>query len=215
MFKLCVFDMDGTVIDSLGDIAAAMNRSLEKIGELPYPVEKYKKMVGDGMEILCRRALKDEKRLKELVSLYKADYLKNCCVNSKVYPNMGELIKKLAKGGVKCAVLSNKPHNQVKEIAEKLLDCEDYYEIMGQSERFPIKPAPDALLYLMEKAGADRNETVYIGDSNVDIKFGKAAGVFSIGAAWGFRGEEELLSEGADAVAKDAYELEKILFDNR
>ncbi len=213
MFKLCVFDMDGTIVDSLGDIAAAMNRSLTRLGHKPYPEDAYKNMVGNGMEVLCRRALKGgtEEEIQKLISLYKEDYLKNCCVRSKLYPGTGELINKLCSNGVKCAVLSNKPHNQVTEIAQKLMNIKDYFKILGQTDSFPAKPAPDSLLHLMKEAKAEKSETAYIGDSNVDIRLGKAAGVFSVGAAWGFRGEEELAAEGADRIAHNAAELKKIL----
>lgn len=213
MYKLCVFDMDGTLVDSIEDIAAAMNRSLKKMGRLSYPTEKYNQMVGDGMNILCKRALPDgtEDEISTLISLYKEDYLNNCCVLSKLYPGVAEMIDKLSKVGVKCAVLSNKPDVQVCEIAGKIMDVEKYFKIMGQTENFPIKPAPDSLLYLMKEAGADKSETAYIGDSNVDIRLGKAAGVMSVGVAWGLRGEAELTEEGADAIAHTAEELFDIL----
>ncbi len=213
MFKLCVFDMDGTLVDSIGDIAAAMNRSLEKLGYKTYPVSEYKHMVGDGMEVLCRRAIQgeSEERIQKLTTLYEKDYLKNCCTHSKLYPGMGELIKTLSKNGIKCAVLSNKPHEQVMEIAKKIMDCDDYFKIMGQSDRFPTKPAPDSLLYIIKESGVERSEVAYIGDSNVDIRLGKAAKVFTVGAAWGFRGEDELVSEGASVIAHDSEELKKIL----
>lgn len=213
MFKLCVFDMDGTLVDSIGDIAAAMNRSLEKLGHKTYPVSDYKHMVGDGMEVLCRRAMQgeDEERIQKLIELYKKDYLKNCCVHSRLYPGMSDLIKQLYGNGIKCAVLSNKPHEQVMRIAEKIMDCDDYFKIMGQTDRFPTKPAPDSLLYIIKESGVDKSNVAYIGDSNVDIKLGKAAGVFTVGAAWGFRGENELVSEGASAIAHDSEELKKIL----
>ena len=213
MFKLCVFDMDGTLVDSIGDIAAAMNRSLEKLGHETYSVSEYKHMVGNGMEVLCRRAMhgENEERIQKLIELYKKDYLKNCCVLSKLYTGMGELIKELSRNGIKCAVLSNKPHEQVMEIAEKIMDCDDYFKIMGQSDRFPTKPAPDSLLYIIKESGVDKSNIAYIGDSNVDIKLGKAAGVFTVGAAWGFRGEGELRAEGASAIAHDSKELKEVL----
>lgn len=213
MYKLCVFDMDGTFVNSLGDIAAAMNRSLEKLGHKPYAEEDYCRMVGDGMRVLCKRAIPDagDEELERLISYYNADYLNNCCIKTAPYDGMVELAEELRRLDIKRAILSNKPHTQACEIAEKLFDSELFTEIIGQSERFPTKPAPDALLYLIEKYSVSKEETVYIGDSDVDIKLGKAAGVFTVGVTWGFRGEAELKAAGADALAKTADELKALL----
>lgn len=213
MYTLCVFDMDGTVVNSIGDIAAAMNRSLSALGYKTYKVREYCHMVGDGMEVLCRRAIPNanESELQELISLYKTDYLKHCCQQSVMYEGIEELIKRLKAHGTKCAILSNKPHEQVMRVSRTLFENKMFDEILGQTERFPIKPAPDSLFYLMNKFDVEKSETAYIGDSNVDIRLGKAAGVFTIGAAWGLRGEDELISEGADAIAHSAHELYSIL----
>lgn len=213
MYKMCVFDMDGTVVNSLGDIAAAMNRSLEKIGRKTYAEEDYRRMVGSGMRLLCKRAIPDagDEELERLISYYNADYLSNCCVKTAPYEGMVELAEELKRLGIGRAILSNKPHTQACEIAEKLFDENLFDEIMGQSDRFPVKPAPDALLYLMQKYGVSKTETVYIGDSDVDIQLGKAAGVFTVGVTWGFRGEAELKAAGADALANTADELKSLL----
>ena len=213
MYKLCAFDMDGTFVDSLGDIAAAMNRALVKLGFDEYPTDAYKQMVGSGMTVLCKRALPnaDDAAVEKLVAEYNADYLKNCCVKTAPYDGMVELVKHLKNSGAKCVILSNKPHQQACEIAEKIIPSGLFDEILGKTERFPIKPAPDSLLYLMDKFGVTKAETAYVGDSDVDIKLGKAADVFTVGVSWGFRGEDELLSAGAQAVAHTPSELEKIL----
>lgn len=213
MYKLCVFDMDGTVVNSIGDIAAAMNRSLSALGYKTYGTEEYCHMVGDGMEVLCRRAIPSatEEELQNLIALYKEDYLNNCCEESVVYDGIDEILRLLNDKGIKRAILSNKPHEQVMEIAKELFEDDSFDEIMGYTPRFPIKPAPDSLLHIMDKFGVSKEETVFIGDSNVDIRLGKAAGVIAVGVAWGFRGKQELEEEGADFVASTVEELREFL----
>ena len=217
MFKLCVFDMDGTVVNSIGDIAAALNRSLEKIGYKAHSEDAYYKMVGDGMAVLCRRAIGNapEEEVQRLIALYDADYKNNCCERSHIYDGMTDLIKRLKEKGIKCAILSNKPHPQLMEIAKVLFEDDMFDEILGHTPDFAPKPDPASMLYLMDKMGYKQDEVVFIGDSNVDVQLGKAADVYTVGVTWGFRGEEELKSEGADAIVNNADELYDVIVKQR
>ena len=213
MIKFCVFDLDGTLVNSIGDIAAAMNRSLLKMGHKTYTNEEYCKMVGDGMYMLCKRALQDapETDVKRLVSIYKEDYINHCCEKTVAYDGMLELVKELNDEGILCAILSNKPHEQVMEIAKKLFSKELFSNIVGHSEKFLPKPDPASLINLIGTAGFEKSETAYVGDSDVDIMLGRRADVFTVGVAWGLRGEEELLREGAEKIAYNAEQLKDIL----
>ncbi len=213
MLKLCVFDLDGTLVDTMGDISEAMNRSLVALGYKPHPKEEYYQMVGDGMVKLCQRAIPDasEEEVLKLIDLYASDYIKNCCVNSVCYDGILNVVKKLKEAGIICAILSNKPHNQTMEISEKLFPNGLFDTVLGKTEDFPPKPAPDSLIYVMNKYNAKPEEVVYIGDSNVDILLGKKVGVLSVGVAWGFRGEEELKNEKADFIAYKAEDLLDII----
>lgn len=213
MYKLCVFDMDGTVVNSIGDIATAMNRALSILGHKTYTDNDYYKMVGDGMDILCRRAFPEanDEELHKLISLYKEYYIDHCCEKSVMYPNIAELITSLKKSGVKCAILSNKPHDQAIKVAETLFDKEMFDIILGQTDRFPIKPAPDSLLWMINEFGLEKSDVAYIGDTNVDMRLGKSAGVFTVGVTWGFRDADELKAANADAIADDANQLSSIL----
>lgn len=213
MFKFCVFDMDGTVVNSLGDIASAMNRSLEELGYNTYDEDDYKSMVGDGMRVLCQRAIPNEgeEAVDKLVAEYNKNYLDNICVKSFIYDGVEELVRKLGNNGVKCAILSNKPQPQALEVADKLFYDGMFVQVLGQTPQFPVKPAPDSLLWMMKHYGFDKSEVAYIGDSNVDVRLGKAADVYTVGVEWGFRGAEELKFEGADDIAKDTDELAKLL----
>lgn len=213
MKKLCVFDLDGTLVDSIYDIAAAMNASLEVMGKPTYPTEAYYQMVGDGMELLCRRAIPSgtEEDVRTLIGLYQERYLKNCCVLTRPYDGVLELLQYLSEKQILTAVLSNKPHEQTKEVVSALLGDANFFAVIGQSERFPKKPDPTALNFLITQAGVTKDEVYYIGDSNVDMKLGKACGVDTIGVAWGFRGETELKEAGAGAIVHHADELRALL----
>lgn len=214
MKKLCVFDLDGTLVNSIYDIAEALNASLASMGKPIHPIEAYYQMVGDGMELLCRRALPDgtEEELQTLIYLYKERYIKNCCVLTRPYDGILELLAQLNKEDFGIAVLSNKPQEQTERVVSALLGKIHFFDVIGQSERFPKKPDPMALYYLIEKSGVSQDDVWYIGDSDVDIHLGKSAKVKTIGAAWGFRGSEELHSSGADWVVDSPMQLKGLLF---
>ncbi len=209
MKKLCVFDLDGTLVDSVTDIADAINRSLRKMNKPEHPVDAYYKMVGNGMEMLCRRALPDgdEEEVSKLIQYYKEDYLANCCVNTRVYPGLKEMLGVLADQGIQFAILSNKPQEQTEVVVKKLFPDICFQDIIGSGERFPRKPDPTALMYLMEHLGYQHDEVFYIGDSDVDMILARNTDVSGIGVTWGFRGRQELEENGATLIAQDAKEL--------
>ena len=213
MNQLFVFDLDGTLVDSVVDIADAINRSLRKLGKQEHPVHAYYKMVGNGMEMLCRRALPEgsEEEILELISLYKEDYLKNCCVKTTVYPGMIALLHEVRKQGIKLAILSNKPQEQTVAVVDNLFSREIFEEVIGAGPRYPRKPDPSALFALMDRLGVEPENVSYIGDSDVDMTLACNANVRGIGVAWGFRGKMELVNAGARYVAENATELQNIL----
>lgn len=215
MYKFCVFDMDGTVVNSIGDISDALNRSLKKLGFNTYTQDEICYLVGDGMEILCRRALpnENEETIQKLISLYKEDYINNCSIRTDLYPGVEDAIRQLNKNCVKCAIISNKPHKQALQIAEKLFKKDLFIEVMGQKPEFPIKPAPDSLLFMIKKYGFSIDEVAFIGDTSVDMRLGNAAKVFPIGVTWGFRTREELENANAGAVVDNAEQLVKVILE--
>lgn len=209
MKKLCVFDLDGTIVNSIEDIAFAANRGLRIMGLPEQPYDKFYTFVGNGMRKLCERALPSDckDRVDELVKIYDKYYAEHCCVLTKPYDGIIDVINKLKSVGIKVAVLSNKPHSQTMNVVNNIFG-EDYFDlVLGQTDGFPVKPNPGSLLYVIDKFGADKSDTVNIGDSDVDIILGKNAGIDSIGVSWGFRGKDELISAGAEAVADNAKEL--------
>lgn len=213
MKKLCVFDFDGTLVDTIADIGESLNWCLEKMGKPVHEIHAYNKMVGNGMNLLCRRALGDstEEEVQSLIDMYKVKYQENCCVKTCMYDGIKELLADLKKAGIILAIVTNKPQIQTDEIISKLFDKSIFFEIIGQSDRFPTKPDPESLNHVIEKAGVDKKDVWYVGDSDVDIILGRNAGVDAIGVEWGLRGKEELVQTGAKFIAKNAEDLKKII----
>lgn len=213
MKKLCVFDFDGTLVDTIADIGESVNWCLKKMGKPIHELSAYNKMVGNGMNLLCRRALGDstEEEVQTLINMYKIKYQESCCVKTCIYDGVKELLYDLKEAGIILAIVTNKPQVQTDEIINKLFDKDMFFEIIGQSDRFPTKPEPDSLNYVIEKAGVKKEDVWYVGDSDVDIILGRNAGVEAIGVEWGLRGKEELVKTGAKYIAGDANELKKII----
>lgn len=213
MKKLCIFDLDGTLVNSIEDIAFAVNRGLKLMGLPDHPVSAFNLFVGDGMYKLCERALPEDcqERVNELLKLYNDYYINHCCVLTKPYDGIPELLKALKLCGVRLAVLSNKPHPQTVNVINNLFGSGVFDYVLGQKPEFPVKPNPEALIHLIESAGVSLEDAVNIGDSNVDIILGRNAGIDSIGVSWGFRGRNELLAAGAERIADTPSQIYAVL----
>lgn len=202
-----IFDLDGTLVDSIESIAYFANRALEEYGIRSVEVEKYKGFVGDGARTLISRLMEYrggsspellEKILKRYNETYDEDYLYLC----KVYEGIEELIRSLKDRGAKTGVLSNKPHSTTVKIVQALFGKETFDFVYGQREGVELKPHPSAILNLLEAHGLKKEDCVYVGDTMTDIMTGKNAGVFTVGVLWGFRDREELETYGADKIAE-------------
>lgn len=213
MIRFCFFDLDGTVTDSVRDIADAMNWALAQLNLPTFPREAYCHKAGRGMDQLCKACLPSgqEGLFDRLRSLYNDRYAAHCCDHTALYPGISDALAQLRQAGLTLAVVSNKPQSQADVVARRVLkDC-GFARVMGKQPQFPIKPDPASLLWLMEQMGAKREESIYIGDSDVDIQLGKRAGLATVGVCWGFRGEAELRSAGADHLAQRPEELAAII----
>ena len=220
MYKLCAFDLDGTLVNTISDIAFAVNRALRQMDLPVHEEDAYYRMVGNGMQMLCKRALpedlrEDEEVLSTLIERYDSYYRAHCCDRSRAYPGIPELIRDLNRAGIRCAVISNKPHPQTQIVMQTLFREEDFFHIQGQSERFARKPDPETLLDCIARSGFSKEEIIYIGDSNVDAAFAKNAGVACIGVSWGFRGRQELEEAGADYIAETPEEILSFVTETR
>lgn len=204
MIKLCVFDLDGTLVNSLNDLADATNFALKKHGFSTYPVEKYRYFVGDGVPMLIKRALgeNDSPEMESaLLSDFNSYYNEHYADHTAPYDGIRELLSELSRRNILCAVLSNKPDNFVKIIVGEIFTDFKFSWIQGKMDGIPKKPDPTALKSIMDSLSVNAGETLYIGDSNIDIFTGKNAGVKTCGVLWGFRTKGELEEAGADYIA--------------
>lgn len=215
-YKACIFDLDGTLTDTLHSIAYFGNATLEAYGLPPIPVAEYKLMVGNGAAVLMDRmltrvgaALSPEERAR-----FRAEYDRRYAADPLAlvgaYPGLPEVLGRLHRAGRKLAVVSNKPDDMAKIIAAGfyggVLDM-----ARGQREGTPTKPDPTAVLETAAALGVSPADTLYIGDSGVDMETGRNAGMDTCGVLWGFRSREELIAHGAKFLAGDPAELERIV----
>lgn len=215
MIKTAIFDLDGTLINSLADLADATNAGLARMGLPTHPAEKYRFFVGNGARKLCERVLPEELRTEEKISelqaLFSEEYAKNCLNKTRPYEGIKELITDLGKAGVACAVASNKPDAFSKELISELFGEGQFALVTGKREGVPVKPAPQIVFNILSELGAQPDSAVFIGDSSVDVETAHNAGLECIGCTWGFRGEPELRSAGADHIARSAEDVFEIV----
>lgn len=212
--KAIVFDMDGTLVDSLEELADATNYALVKCGYKVQPLENFKRYVGDGAKMLLYRATEkdlSEQEYKEIYDIFIKKYSERYCYKTKIYFNFEEVIERLKARGIKLAVVTNKMDFMAKEILNKLFGEDKFDAIFGQCDDYPTKPDPTAVRLAMKSMGVTADECLFVGDSDVDILTGKNANIKSVGALWGFRGKDELLKAGADYVIERPNEILDIL----
>ncbi len=214
-FSAVIFDLDGTLLDTLGEIAAAGNSALTRMGFPPHPVDAYRRFVGAGAKKLAWRALPEEKRTEAIydkfVPVLLEEFDKGLNTIAKPYAGVPEVLADFASCGKKMAILSNKPHEFTVDAVNKFLPGVDFFAVYGGRKDVPLKPEPDVALELAKAMGVSPQQTLFVGDSDVDIKTGVNAGMISIGAGWGFRGERELVQAGANIVLDTPADLVSLL----
>ena len=212
MIKACIFDLDGTLTDTLASLVYSVNATLEEMGLPAITEEQCQAFVGNGARRLLEESLdaagdKGHTRIEEAMEIYKRIFDVNCTYKVKPYEGIMELLKDLKERNIFTAVLSNKPHGQTVKVVKEVIGDEWIDWAQGQQEHIARKPDPEAVYTILERFGVRKEETLYIGDSEVDIKTGHAAGVTTIGVTWGFRNREELLEAGALNLIDKAEEL--------
>ncbi len=206
-----VFDLDGTLINSLADMASSVNRILAGAGYPPRTIDEIRQFVGNGAKMLLKRSLPENVSTDEteyLLELYKKDYQAHLLDETVPYPGIPSLLEQLKKNGVRLAVLSNKPHASTVQICNTLFP--GIFEIAwGDRPDVPKKPNPAAVWNALEEMGVSKNKAVYIGDSETDIRTAKNAGLYAVGVLWGFRDRKTLEAENPEIICDSVRELEK------
>ena len=217
MNKLVIFDLDGTLLNTIDDLGTAANHTLAELGLPQHTLDEYRLMVGNGMRKLIMRALPQDKAsddafvdstLQQFLEYY-ADHID---VHTKPYPGIPELINTLSTAGYQLAVASNKIQAGAEKLIEKFFPGIPFVSVMGNSPLYPLKPDAAVVEYIMQKAGTDRAHTVMVGDSGTDIQTARNAGIPIIAVSWGFRPRHELTS--ADYIADSTAALESFLFES-
>ncbi len=215
-FKGVIFDLDGTLLDTIKDITQTLNLVLTRCGYRQYSEDECKMMVGDGMEVLVKRAVPeiadDDQAIRDLIQEYRREYALTYKQNSRPYDGILEVLARLKEAGLKLAVLSNKSHEFTVRMTLELLPFE-FDVILGARPGTPVKPDPAPLHQVLQELGLQPSEVVYVGDTCVDMETARAAGILAAGALWGFRDAEELLRSGARVLLKTPYDLLPLILE--
>lgn len=191
-----VFDLDGTLLDTLQDLADSANAALEQLGLPSHPVDAYRHFVGQGMPNLAQRILPDHMQdaatAGRCLDLVRSAYAQRWDHTSRPYEGVAEVLDALTERGVPIAILSNKPHDFTELTVQRLLSPWTFARVQGVDDDTPPKPDPRGALQLLQDLGADAARSLYVGDTQVDMQTAAAAGMISVGVTWGFRDEDEL-----------------------
>jgi len=210
-FKAIIFDLDGTLLDSLEDIADSMNSVLTRNGLPCREVAEYKNFVGAGMEKLVFLSLPEGARttenLENCLTQVRAEYEIKQTNKTKPYPGVPELLDALTQFGVRLAILSNKPHDSTLSVVGRLLEKWKFEEVIGAGASAQKKPDPCGAILIAERMGVSPKDFIYLGDTGIDMETANRAGMFAVGVLWGFRAEEELLTSGAKALIEKPMDL--------
>ena len=213
--RLAIFDLDGTLLDTVADLANATNQALTQCGYPTHPTDAYYQFVGNGINKLFFRALPEEARTEENVmrirSLFVPYYNEHNADDSRPYPGVSELLRTLQAQGVQVAVASNKYQQATAKLVGHFFPDIRFAAVYGQREGVAIKPDPAIVADILNDTGISRADTIYIGDSGVDMQTARNAEVESIGVSWGFRSVEELIDNGAEHIVHHAGEIAALI----
>lgn len=220
MYTACIFDLDGTLTDTLDSLEYSVNETMKEIGMQPITREQCRAFVGNGAKVLIEKALQASgdaglAHYGEAFLAYQRIFDANCTYRVKPYPGVPALLDTLKKAGVKLGVLSNKPDRQAVRVVEDIFGKGIFDAVHGQRDGIPRKPDPAPLISIADELGAVPEKVLYVGDSEVDVVTGKAARMDTIAVSWGFRSREALKEAGADRIADTAEEIAQAVEDGR
>lgn len=214
-YKAVLFDMDGTLLDTLEDLCDSTNHALAQMGYPLRGIEEIRRFIGNGAEKQIRRAVPEgtsEGKIMETLAAFRAYYQDHCQIKTKVYDGLLDVLSELKEKGVKMAVVSNKPDAAVKKLSREYFgDRLDY--AIGPSDGVRCKPYPDMAEEVLKALGVEKKDAVFVGDSEVDVQTGLNAGLDVIAVSWGFRSRKVVIEAGAKMIADDASELEKLILE--
>ena len=214
-YKAILFDLDGTLLDTLEDLATAANRALGTLGLPAHPTDAYRVFVGDGLRTLAERILPGEQRsaaqVDALVAAFEREYSRTWNERTAPYAGVPEMLDRLTAGGYRLSVLSNKPDAFTRLCVEQLLPHWTFAPLYGQRPGVPKKPDPAAALAIAAELGLDPAEVLYLGDTATDMHTARAAGMEAVGVLWGFRSADELRAAGARHLITHPGELAPLL----
>lgn len=225
MYEAVIFDLDGTLLDTVSDLALATNKALIDHGFVGLSEENYNRYLGDGVYNLMIRVLDDQPQNKrpdksdydtlvpQLVAKQKEHYKDIWQNKTKPYTDIEALIQALKETGAKLGVVSNKPHDFALLMTQHFFKAGTFDTILGHKEKLPVKPAPDALYQAIDEMQIDKNKLLYVGDTDTDMKTALNADVKSIGVTWGFRSERELRDNQANFIVHSPMEILDIYMD--
>jgi phosphoglycolate phosphatase len=210
-----IFDLDGTLVDTLDDITTSLNVTVTDIGRPPLNPGQVRGMVGEGLRVLMQRAtgIDGESTLKDLIEAFREHYLAHLLDRSRLYPGMAVSLDTLAAAGCPLAVLSNKPHDATQRICVALLKGWPFRAVLGADAGHPRKPDPQGALWLARRLDRSPGEVCFVGDSGIDMRTAAAAGMPALGVAWGFRDADELRRAGARVVVEHPDRVGRIILD--
>ncbi len=210
-----LFDLDGTLLDTIEDLSDSMNAALGQLGLPPRTAAECKLFVGEGVEIFARRSLPEARRDRQTIShcveLMRSDYAQRWAVKTRPYAGIPELLDGLAAHGLTLAVLSNKPDDTVQEMISHFFADGQFRLVRGARPDMPRKPDPAVALEISDQLNVPPAQFLYLGDTDVDMKTANAGGMYAVGALWGFRPADELIQHGARSLIDHPAELLKLI----
>lgn len=216
MLKAVIFDLDGTLLYTIKDITAALNRALAACGLPTHSVEAVQGVVGNGIRDAVRRAVPEgtaEEVQEKVLDLYKEDYREHCAESTVCYPGVRELAAGLDRAGIAQAVLSNKTEATARKVVASFFPDGPFAHVFGRVGDRPLKPDPAAAVPVLEALGCSPSEAAYVGDSGTDMVFARAVGMLPAAAPWGYRSREELAASGAVLMPDGPEDLLKLLLE--
>ena len=212
-YQAIIFDLDGTLVDTLEDLADSVNQMLERLSLPTHPVDAYRMKVGNGNRMLVKRALGEghQHLFDKAFEMQMAYYTEHFCDKTQPYPGIMEMLSKLKKRKLKIAVLSNKVDELTQKLVRHVFGNSVFDIVRGHLNEVPLKPDPASALALAAQMNVAPEQVAYLGDTAIDMQTARQAGMFAIGASWGFRDATELLENGGEVIIDHPQELPKLL----